>query len=240
MSSSMDPDLCRLLLGDREGISSGSQQDQSRLTSSTGRWPAACGRAHPGPGVPPAQPRHPPVRPWHRPHWHSPAGGGAGQRPPHASAGGVQVIGQVALKLPQGEVWPCACHHWRWWERGESGGARHCPLPSLQPGWGAVRVLPCPGSGIRVVASQWHSLRDTWMSSVTLNTPEVTKLSWKSVESAQKRGGSDGGDRTIPPALHCFVAVLKGTTTSHIPCNATHAPSTTGFASLPSPSKEPP
>lgn len=27
-------------------------------------------------------------------------------------------------------------------------------------------------------------VRDTWMSSVTLNTPEVTKLSWKSVESS--------------------------------------------------------
>lgn len=32
-----------------------------------------------------------------------------------------------------------------------------------------------------------YSLRDTWMSSVTLNTPEVTKLSWKSVVSAAKR-----------------------------------------------------
>lgn len=39
------------------------------------------------------------------------------------------------------------------------------------------------------VESQSHSLRDTWMSSVTLNTPEVTKLSWKSVESVWERGG---------------------------------------------------
>lgn len=31
-------------------------------------------------------------------------------------------------------------------------------------------------------------VRDTWISSVTLNTPDVTKLSWKSVVSGKSAG----------------------------------------------------
>lgn len=190
MSSSMDPDLCRLLLGGREGISASPRQDLACPPASPmARQPAACGRARAGPDIAPA-------RPWQ----HLPAGGGARQRPPHAGAGGVQVVGQVALQLPQGEVWPRTRHHRCCGERGGSGGGPSigpCPAgrgaPTCSRDGGAVGTLPCPSSWGGAVASWWHSLRDTWMSSVTLNTPEVTKLSWKSVESVRERGGSAEG-----------------------------------------------
>lgn len=82
----------------------------------------------------PTCPRHP-TRPCpdgsrHRPRVarrHPPAGGGAGQRPPHARAGGVQVVGQVALQLPQGEIWARARHHRRCGERMASVRAQRHP-----------------------------------------------------------------------------------------------------------------
>lgn len=76
--------------------------------------------------------------------------------------------------------------------------------PKTRPG--ATTVLE---KGFCLFVCFWgvpgHSLRDTWMSSVTLNTPEVTKLSWKSVESAQERGEgaeSGWGARCCPRAPH--------------------------------------
>lgn len=59
MSSSMDPDLCRLLLEGKEGISTSPQQDPACPPASPlARWPAAHGCAQAGPGIAPASPRH--------------------------------------------------------------------------------------------------------------------------------------------------------------------------------------
>ena len=164
----------------------GQRRDQHQPAAGSGlppaspvaRRPVAHSWAQAGPGTTPASPRHrpgiapaslqhhpgmAPVWPW----WHLPAGGGAGQRPPHAGAGGVQVVGQVALQLPQGEVWPRACHHRRCRERGGSGKAWHCPppgrkgTPSPQPGWGSCQDAAVPaqrggGGGIMVALTSGH------------------------------------------------------------------------------------
>lgn len=52
---------------------------------------------------------------------------------------------------------------------------------------------PTPPPRVPAQGGRGHLLRDTWMSSVTLNTPEVTKLSWKSVVSGKER--KDGGQQ---------------------------------------------
>lgn len=70
---------------------------------------------------------------------------------------------------------------------GVLGGAATSSSPSLSPPPGTLSLpkpLPPP---VPAQGGRGHSLRDTWMSSVTLNTPEVTKLSWKSVVSGTGR-----------------------------------------------------
>lgn len=100
----------------------------------------------------------------------------------------------MALQLPQGEVWPCACHHRCCKERRNQQGPALPTTqlggePQLAAGMGDLSAC-CHVQADETEGIAWHSLRDTWMSSVTLNTPEVTKLSWKSVESVQERAGS--------------------------------------------------
>lgn len=88
-----------------------------------------------------------------------------------------------------------------------SARARHHPVVALVSPPAHPKARPRDTTVLEKVfflflGAHGHSLRDTWMSSVTLNTPEVTKLSWKSVESAQEREGRalrGGGGPVLPP-----------------------------------------
>lgn len=130
----------RTTLGCQEhiGVPSMSQDTQTVLGNPNG---SMAPMQQPSPPTPPPLPAPPPrslgimaapsttrrARPSHAavpgpvpvspPRWHPPAGGGAGQRPPHARAGRVQVVGQVTLQLPQGEIGARARHHRRCGER---------------------------------------------------------------------------------------------------------------------------
>lgn len=84
-----------------------------------------------------------------------------------------------------------------------SARARHHPVVALVSPPTHPKARPSATTVLEKVfflflGAHGHSLRDTWMSSVTLNTPEVTKLSWKSVESAQERG--EGAERGWGPS----------------------------------------
>lgn len=156
--------------------------------------------------LPPAPPTHPTVQAA----WQHTAGPDV-PAPSHTA-----VPGRVPASPPRRPAAPTrwrrcwaassSCPCWRGSGRRPGGPAAPpgrnlgpCPSPPAlwgEDGIGKGTAAPQGGTG-RVGAGEgalgWHSLRDTWMSSVTLNTPEVTKLSWKSVESACGRGEHEWG-----------------------------------------------